>query len=93
MTEIESKALTFIATFISEKGFSPNMWEIADHFGLKSKSGAHRIVDQLCRKGKIKRIKNAARSIEIVQDASGNWLADVPTHLLQAELARREVAI
>lgn len=93
MTEAENRALAFIISYIAEHEISPKMQEISDHLGLKAKSGAHRIVDQLTRKGKITRIRNAARSIEIVQDASGNWLADVPTHLLQAELARREVAI
>ncbi len=93
MTAQENKALAFIISFIAEHEISPKMQEISDHLGLKSKSGAHRIVDQLERKRKITRHRNCARSIEIVQDAIGNWLADVPTHLLQAELARREVAI
>lgn len=47
MTEKQKKLHDFIATFITERGYSPSFAEMANHMNLKSKSGIHRMVQDL----------------------------------------------
>lgn len=64
MTRQEQNAYSFILGYYREhKGLSPTYGEIATAVGLKSRSGAFRLVEQLERKGRVKRLYNVQRSI------------------------------
>lgn len=86
MTPHEKQLLEFIRERIDATGIAPTYQEMADHLGLKSKSGAHVRVESLIRQGRLVRRAHASRGIEINRAP----LAHVSTAALQAELARRE---
>lgn len=65
ITSRQREALAFIEGYIGSRGFSPNYAEIKEAIGLKSKSGVSRIIDQLEERGRIVRMPNRARSIQI----------------------------
>jgi len=88
LTAAQAEALAFIESNIAENGVAPSFQEIQEHCGLKSKSGVHRLITALVERGRIRRMENRARAIEIVR-ASDNPLTDYSTGALVAELARR----
>lgn len=87
MTPKERRVLDYIEAFLTENRIAPSMQEIADHMGLASKAGAHRMVKSLLRAGKLVRTQSATRNIV---PAKGS-LAEFPTTALRAELQRREL--
>jgi repressor LexA len=64
-TEKQLKIMEFIQQFRAERGISPTLEEIAKHFGV-TKITIYEHINQLERKGAIKREKFRARSIEIL---------------------------
>jgi repressor LexA len=64
-TEKQLKIMEFIQQFRAERGISPTLEEIARHFGV-TKITIYEHINQLERKGAIKREKFRARSIEIL---------------------------
>lgn len=85
MTPHEKQLLEFIRERIDATGIAPTYQEMADHLGLKSKTGALRRVESLISQGHLVRRPRANRGIEINRAP----LAHVSTAALQAELARR----
>ena len=68
LTPAQSKALDFIRGYIKENGgVSPSFNEIAAALGLKSKSGASRIVVELERRGHIRRLHHRMRALEVLK--------------------------
>ncbi len=51
MTPQEHKALSLIAAHVAQHGYPPTQQQIAEGLGLKSKSGAHRLIHSLARQG------------------------------------------
>lgn len=66
LTAKQSKLLNFIREYRSHVGVSPSFEEMRDAMGLESKSGIHRMVVALERRGHITRRSNLPRSIEIL---------------------------
>jgi SOS-response transcriptional repressor LexA len=66
MTRNQAAALAFIAKYLEEHGQSPSMDDIIRALGLKSKSGAARLVDALEEQGHIRRLRYRARSIQLI---------------------------
>jgi repressor LexA len=66
LTEKQRSLLEFIHISYQNEGVSPSFEEMMDRMGLKSKSGVHRLITALVERGKIKRLRHRARSIEIV---------------------------
>jgi len=64
-TEKQLRIMEFLQQFRSERGISPTLEEIAKHFGV-TKITIYEHINQLERKGAIKREKFRARSIEIM---------------------------
>lgn len=58
--------LTFIATCIQETAVPPSVEEMRKHLGLASKSAVHRMLVALEARGKIRRMPDRARAIEVV---------------------------
>lgn len=87
MTHMQAQALDFIARFTRENdGVGPSFQELSDELGLKSKSGAYRLVEALVERGRLTRLPNRARTLRVVPE---NLFDGIPSHLLVAELARR----
>ena len=56
--------------FIESREMTPTFEEMAEAVGLKSKSGTHRLVLALEQRGFIRRIRGAARGIEVIRPSS-----------------------
>lgn len=71
LTKNQSALLSFITRFTAQNGFSPSYVEMAVKLGMsrKSKANVKRALDCLERRGYIRRIPQAARSIELINIA------------------------
>lgn len=88
LTHAQAELLAFIDGFQRQNdGISPSFEEMKEAIGLKAKSGVHRLISALEERGKIRRIPNRARCLQVVPEASE--LEKYPSFLLVAELARR----
>lgn len=68
LTARQRDALVFIQKYTAEnEGISPSFDDIQTALGLGSKSGVHRIVTALEERGRIRRLPNRARAIEIIR--------------------------
>lgn len=68
LTRKQADALFFIRWFAGRnEGASPSYREIADHLDLKSISGVHRLITALEERGRIRRLPQRARAIEIIR--------------------------
>lgn len=70
LTAHQRDAFSFIEGYIAETGTSPSIEDIREHFGLASKSPAHRVVAELVVRGVITRMPFKARSISIIRNVS-----------------------
>lgn len=86
LTHKQRDCLAFIRAYMAEHGASPSFEEIREGLGLTSKSGVHRLLQALEERGRIRRLHDRARTIEIVD---ANPLAGVPLADLLAEIDRR----
>jgi len=71
----EEKLISFIRAQVKNHGVAPSLDEMAAFCGVKSKSHAHRMVDELVWAGYLKRFPNRARGLELVQ-TKDNHLPD-----------------
>jgi len=69
LTRRQKEVLDFITRFIDEKGYSPSLVEIGAHFGLSSVATVHKHVDNLRRKGLVRKVWNANRSLDLTPAA------------------------
>lgn len=70
LTKAQAELLRFIDQHISANdGIPPSFEEMKEAIGLKSKSGVHRLITALEERGKIARMPNRARAIEVVRPA------------------------
>jgi len=63
VTKRQKQCLDFILDFWERHGYGPSYQEISDGLGMKNKSGAYRIVDLLCARGKLTKHANQVRSV------------------------------
>ena len=71
LTRRQKQILDFITRFLDEKGYSPSLMEIGAHFGLRSPATVHKHVDNLRKKGLVRKVWNANRSLELTPAALG----------------------
>lgn len=67
MRQQHQAVLTFVGSYVDEKGFSPTYDEIAAGIGLKSKGKIAHLVSELTAMGKVRRRPYGKRTIEIVK--------------------------
>ncbi|MHC5210213.1 MAG: transcriptional repressor LexA [Planctomycetota bacterium] len=77
LTERQLAVLNFIRDFIRDKGISPTLDEMSQFFGV-SKITVYEHVNALEKKGAIRKTRNMARAIELVEEESA---APVPHSL------------
>jgi SOS-response transcriptional repressor LexA len=94
MTRRELNLLEYIKEYISAYGLPPSFQEMMEAFGLKSKSGVHRMVKNLEEQGYIRRLPMKARCIEVVENPT---LPTDPSNFsikqLAAEAKRRHLVL
>lgn len=66
MTPRQKQVLDYLVQFITVNSIPPTMAEIGKHFGLSSPASVHHILCGLESAGKIRRIPNVSRGIEIL---------------------------
>lgn len=66
LTERQLAVLNFIRDFIRDKGISPTLDEMSQYFGV-SKITVYEHVNALERKGAIRKTRNMARAIELIE--------------------------
>lgn len=66
LTRQQSACLSYIQAFQDECGYAPTYDQIAAAVGLASKGGVNRLIVGLEERGRIRRLPNRARSIEII---------------------------
>lgn len=66
ITRRQKAVLDYIKDFLAERGYSPTLEEIADHFQMASLNGVYKHLKNLEERGFIRRLSNQARSIELV---------------------------
>lgn len=66
LTQKQHDLLLYIHQNIQKNGFSPSFDEMRAVMSLKSKSGIHRLIQELEQKGFLRRLPNKARSLEVI---------------------------
>jgi SOS-response transcriptional repressor LexA len=66
-TPLQIRLLKFIHSYIEENEYSPSYEEMSEAMGQKSKSNAHRLIDALEIQGFIKRVRDHARSVQVIK--------------------------
>ncbi|MGH9358160.1 MAG: transcriptional repressor LexA [Terriglobia bacterium] len=66
LTRRQKQVLDFLAKFINHHGYSPSFEEIGESLGLSSLATVHKHVQNLERKGFIRRGYNQSRSIDVI---------------------------
>ena len=69
LTKKQLKLLEFINHTIETTKIAPSFDEMKEHLGLQSKSGVHRMVVALEKKGYIERLSNQARAMKLLDEA------------------------
>ena len=67
LTPRQDKAWRYIAMRMIRGGIAPTLEEIAGHIGVKTRSGAHAVLERLEARGKIRRLRQQARAIEVLE--------------------------
>ncbi|WP_199086002.1 hypothetical protein [Bosea sp. ASV33] len=70
LTKRQRALLDFVNEFAAREGQPPSYEQMAAGVGLRSKSGAFRLMAKLEERGAIRRLPNRARSIEVIDQSS-----------------------
>jgi repressor LexA len=89
LTPLQAKTKAFVRSYIQANSYSPSYQDVADHLGLATRSGAHRVLTELIDRGHLRRKHNRARSLEVIDPRSP--LEQYSTEALIAELNRRGI--
>lgn len=78
LTKRQKEILDFITRFVDEKGYSPSLMEIGREFGLSSVATVHKHVENLQKKGYVRKSWNANRSLDLTEKALSVQAIRVP---------------
>ncbi len=84
LTKKQSLIIDFINEFTDRQGVSPSYREIATALGLSSVSAVAEHIDNLVKKGALKKVSGAARSLEVVDTSYPETTALFKFHLADA---------
>ena len=68
LTERQTKILDYIRSVTKSRNYPPSVREIGENVGLSSSSTVHNHLNQLERRGLIKRDPSKSRTVQLVQD-------------------------
>lgn len=85
LTKKQSLIIEFIGEFTNRQGVSPSYREIATALGLSSVSAVAEHIDNLVKKGALKKVPGAARSLEIIDTSYPETTELFKFHLANAE--------
>lgn len=78
LTKRQRQILDFIEDFMEERGYSPSLEEIANHFDLSSVATVHKHLTALEARGAIQRSHNQSRSISLIERGVRSAASTVP---------------
>lgn len=78
LTKRQKEILDFLRAFLEEHGYAPSYEEIARHFAYGSLATVHEHLENLQRKGYIRKSYNESRSIELVPVGSRIAAVELP---------------
>ncbi len=78
ITPRQKEVYDFLSRFVEARGHAPTMAEIQSHLKLKSPSTVHHLLSALEDEGKIRRIPNVSRGIEMVADEVSEEKFEIP---------------
>jgi repressor LexA len=70
LTKRQKEILDYIGGYLQDHGYAPTLEEIGAHFGLSSPATVYKHVQQLARKGYIRKAKHQGRGIQLVDTKS-----------------------
>ena len=77
LTRRQREIYEYVRGFVEERGYSPSLEEIGEHFGLSSVATVHKHVQHLVEKGQLRKAWNRSRSLEPVEEGA-KGAVDVP---------------
>src|SRR5207245_2883649 len=78
LTKRQKELLDFLRTYIAEHGYAPTLDEIGRHFALGSLATVHKHLTNLERKGRIRRLANHSRALELTEAPAAGAAVAVP---------------
>jgi len=78
LTKRRKEILDYIKKYIKENDYSPSLEEIAEHFGLKSRSTIHEHVEALRSGGFLDKLDHQARTIQVAEATKYSGLVEIP---------------
>lgn len=77
LTKRQKQILDYIGEYLETRGYAPTLEEIGDHFGLSSPATVYKHVQQLVRKGYLRKARHQGRGLELV-DVDGERTITAP---------------
>lgn len=71
MTEVQAGCFKYVRDRIAADGVAPSYREIANHLGLRSLGRVSKIIDELEKRGAVRRIEGKARALEVTEPGIG----------------------
>ena len=78
VTPRQKQILDYLCRYADAHGYAPTMAEIGKQFNLSSPASVHHILSGLEREGRIRRIPNVSRGIEVVRDETSEQENEIP---------------
>jgi len=78
ITRRQKELLEYLREYIDHHGYAPTLEEIGRHFSLSSLATVHKHLQNLERKGRIRRLANHSRALELVPDGGAGRAVPVP---------------
>jgi len=78
LTRRQKEVYDFVRDFIHDRGYSPSLQEIGDHFNLSAVATVHKHVSNLVEKGLLQRGRNQNRSLELVESGPPVGVRELP---------------
>src|SRR6058998_3045288 len=78
ITRRQKELLDYLRSYIGEHGYAPTLEEIGRQFSLSSLATVHKHLHNLQKKGRIRRLPNHSRALEVVPDPEIARAVQVP---------------
>src|SRR5690606_10533182 len=80
LTRRQKEIMDFLQEYLEEHGYAPSFEEIAKHFGFGSLATVHEHLENLKRKGYIRKAYNESRSIQLVPVGMRTGAVELPLY-------------
>ena len=78
ITKRQKELLDYLRGYIGQHGYAPTLEEIGRHFSLASLATVHKHLQNLERKGLVRRLAHQSRALEIAAPSAGARAVEIP---------------